>query len=147
MDTVDRTLLAALQENARISTKDLASKVRLSAPATAERLRKLQEAGVIEAFTALLDTKALGYHIEAIVRIRPLPGKLHVVEALLRDMPQVAECDKVTGDDGFVARILCHSIEHLDELFETLGEKAETSSAIVKRKIVSRRQPALADEK
>ena len=64
MDAVDRTLLAALQENARISTKDLASKVRLSAPATAERLRKLQEAGVIEAFTALLDTKALGYHID-----------------------------------------------------------------------------------
>lgn len=147
MDAVDRTLLAALQENARISTKDLASRVRLSAPATAERLRKLQEAGVIEAFTALLDTKALGYHIEAIVRIRPLPGKLHVVEALLRDMPQVEECDKVTGDDGFVARILCRSIEHLDELLETICEKAETSSAIVKRKIVSRRQPALADEK
>ncbi|WCM27390.1 Lrp/AsnC family transcriptional regulator [Sphingomonas sp. QA11] len=98
---------------------------------------------MIDAFTTILDTKALGYLVEAIVRIRPLPGKLHVVEQMLREMPEVTECDKVTGDDGFVARILSRSIEHLDEQLEKIGKKAETSSAIVKRKIASRRQPDL----
>jgi len=145
MDAIDSILLRLLQGNARLSIKALAGHTRLSAPATAERLRKLESGGVIEAFTTVLNGKAIGYPLEAIVRIRPLPGKLHLVQDLLQDTPQVIECDKVTGDDGFVARVLVHSIEHLDDLLETIAEKAETSSAIVKRKIVPRRNPPVGE--
>ncbi|WP_029911738.1 Lrp/AsnC family transcriptional regulator [Caulobacter sp. UNC358MFTsu5.1] len=146
MDPIDTTLLSILQANARISMKALAGRVGLSPPATAERMRKLETNGVIEAFTATVNAKAVGYTLEAIVRVRPLPGKLHLVQDLLETTPQVIECDKVTGDDGFVARVVAQSIEHLDDLLEQIAEKAQTSSAIVKRKVVSRRNPAVAQE-
>lgn len=146
MDAIDRKMVGMLQVNARSSLKALAETVGLSPPATAERLKKLEESGVVDAFIATVNAKAIGYHVEAIVRVRPLPGKLHVVQELLQELPQVIECDKVTGDDGFVVRLLARSIEHLDDMLEHVAEKAETSSSIVKRKIVPRRQAPLDDD-
>nr|AAK28497.1 BkdR transcription regulator-like protein [Agrobacterium tumefaciens] len=77
--------------------------------------------------------------IRAIVRIRPLPGKLHVVQTLIAEDPQIVECDKVTGDDCFFARLHVGSIQQLDEILDRVADKAETSTAIVKAQPVKRR--------
>lgn len=143
LDDLDRRILAILADDARISLKDLALQVGLSSPSTSERLRRLEERGVIRAFTVDIDPAALGYALQAIVRIRPLPGKLHLVRKLIEEIPEFSECDKVTGDDCFVARLHLRSIGQLDQILDRITDKAETSTAIVKSQPIRRRLPPL----
>ncbi|KVW43653.1 AsnC family transcriptional regulator [Burkholderia ubonensis] len=145
-DATDRAILAALADDARIATSELARQIGLSAPATADRVRRLEAQGVIAGFTVALDPRALGYTLQAIVRVKPLPGQLHLVEELLRRIPEFVECDKVTGDDCFICRLYLRSIEQLDGILAKVTERAETSTAIVKSTPVPRRLPPLADD-
>lgn len=143
IDDLDRHILALLQQDARMPVKALAEQVGLSSPAASERLRRLEERGVIRAFTVDAEPRTLGYPMQAIVRIRPLPGKLQQVQKLIESIPEFGECDKVTGDDCFIGRLYLRSIEHLDHILERITDMAETSSSIVKSQPVRRRLPPL----
>ncbi|MDR6201833.1 Lrp/AsnC family transcriptional regulator [Paraburkholderia graminis] len=144
LDETDRALLAALAEDARRPVSELARLVGLSAPSTAERIRRLEAQGVIERFTVQLDPRALGFTLQAIVRVKPLPGQLHLVEEVIRRIPEFVECDKVTGDDCFICRLYLRTIDQLDEILSKVTERAETSTAIVKSTPLARRLPPLA---
>lgn len=141
LDDLDRRILDALVRDARMSLKELAGSVGLSSPSVSERLRRLEERRVVRAFTVDIDPQALGYHLQAIVRIRPLPGQMHVVRRVIEEMSEVCECDKVTGEDCFVARLFVRSVEHLDAVVDRLADRAETSTALVKSQPVRRRPP------
>src|SRR5579871_3937765 len=143
LDDTDQRILEALIEDSRISLKSLAQLAGLSSPAVAERLRRLEKSGVIRSFTVDVDPQALGYTLKAIVRIKPLAGKMHILEKLLQSTPEICECDKVTGDDCYVARLCVRSIEHLEEILDRIGDKAETNTSIVKSQPVRRRTPPL----
>jgi Lrp/AsnC family leucine-responsive transcriptional regulator len=143
LDELDRKILEILVDDARISLKELASRIKLSSPSTSERLRRLEERGAIRAFTVDVDPRALGYELQAIVRIRPMPGKLAAVQKLIGEIREFSECDKVTGDDCFIGRLHLRSIEHLDRILDRITDKAETSTAIVKSQPVKRRLPPL----
>ncbi|WP_300296351.1 Lrp/AsnC family transcriptional regulator [Ferrovibrio sp.] len=143
LDTIDRRIVSALARNARMSLKELAAAVGLSSPSAAERLKRLEERGVIRGFTIDVDPTALGYPLQAMVRIRPLPGKLQRVQELLAQIPEIVECDKVTGDDCFIARMVVRNIDALDTLLDRISDKAETNTAIVKAHTVPRRLPPL----
>lgn len=147
IDDVDQKILEALAENARISLKELAQAAGLSSPSAAERLRRLEERGIIAAFTIDIDPAALGYPLQAIVRVRPLPGQLHVVQRIIQETPQFVECDKVTGDDCFIARLVVRSMPQLDTILDKVAEKAETSTSMVKASPVKRRLPPLSRER
>ena len=144
LDETDRALLRALAEDARTPVADLARQIGLSAPSTAERMRRLEAQGVIGRYTVEIDPRALGFTLQAIVRVKPLPGQLHLVEDVIRRIPEFIECDKVTGDDCFICRLYLRTIEQLDEILSKVTERAETSTAIVKSTPVSRRLPPLA---
>jgi len=144
LDPIDRAIVQALLKDARMSLKDLAQHAKLSPPGVSERLRRLEERNVIRAYTVDVNPVALGYTLQAIVRIKPLPGKLGAVEKLMAGIPELAECDKVTGEDCFVARLHLRSIEQLDEILGRIADKAETNTAIVKSQVVARRAPPLA---
>lgn len=143
LDDIDRRILEALAADARMSLKELAQTAGLSSPSAGERLRRLEERGVISAFTVDIDPTALGYPLQAIVRVRPLPGQLHVVERIIQETPEFVECDKVTGDDCFVARLVVRSMAQLDTILDKVAEKAETSTSMVKASPVKRRLPPL----
>lgn len=143
LDDIDRRILNALIADSRLAIKQLAERAGLSSPAASERLRRLEERGIIRAFTVEIDPAALGYQLQAIVRIRPLPGKLHVVSKLIAEIPEFCECDKVTGDDCFVARLFVRSIGELDTILDRIADKAETSTSIVKSQPIPRRAPPL----
>lgn len=143
MDETDIKIVEALIDDARMSLKDLATHVGLSSPGVSERIRRLQERGVIRGFTVDIDPKVLGYSLQAIVRIRPLPGKLHIVQQLIQEIPEFCECDKVTGEDCFVARLAIPSIDQLDGILDRISDKAETSTSIVKSQPIRRRPPPL----
>ncbi|EJN03178.1 Lrp/AsnC family transcriptional regulator [Phyllobacterium sp. YR531] len=144
LDELDRTIIEILVDDARISLKELSRKVGLSSPSVSERLRRLEEKKVIRSFTVDIDPQALGYSLTAIVRVRPLPGMLHIVEKLIQETPEITECDKVTGDDCFIGKLQFRTMQQLDSILDRLAEKAETNTAIVKSSPVKRRLPPLA---
>lgn len=141
LDAIDRRLVECLAEDARLSLKELGARAGLSSPSVSERLKRLEERGILRGFTVSVDPEALGYTLQAIVRVRPMPGKLHIVEKMLQDIPELVECDKVTGDDCFIARILARSMAHLDRILDGIAEQAQTNTAVVKAQPVQRRLP------
>lgn len=142
-DDIDRVLITALMEDSRRSLKALAQLSGLSSPSVAERLRRLEERGVLKGYTVEVDPRAFGYQLQAIVRIRPLPGRLQEVEREIVAIREFTECDKVTGDDCFIARLHVRSMEQLDTLLDRLNTCAETNTAIVKKTPVKRRLPPM----
>lgn len=143
MDALDRTIISLLELNARASLKEMSKATGLSSPSVSERVKRLEERGTVRAFTVDIDPKTIGYALQAIVRVRPLPGMLHIVERLIQETPEFIECDKVTGDDCFIARLCFRSMEQLDAILDRISEKAETNTAIVKATPVKRRLPPL----
>ncbi len=143
LDETDFRILQALAQDSRATLKDIADHARLSSPSAAERMRRLEEGGVIRAYTIDLDPQLLGYAVQAIVRIRPLPGKVHIVQQLLEDVAEICECHKVTGEDCFVALVAARSMKQLDDIVDGISEKAETNTAIVKSQPIARRLPPL----
>ncbi len=142
-DEIDAKLIAILSTDARISMRELAELIGMSAPSVTERIRRLTDSGVISAFTVELDLKKTGYSLQAIIRAKPLPGQLHLVERILQDMPECIECDKVTGEDCFIARICLRSIDVLDEVLSPLKDRAETNTSIIHATPVRRRTPPI----
>lgn len=143
IDDLDRRLIEALQQDARASLKTLAERVGLSSPSVSDRLHRLEARGIVRGFGIEIDPAALGYGLQALVRIRPLPGKQHMVQKLIEDTPEICECDKVTGEDCYVARLIVRSMAQLDTIVDRIAEKAETNTSIVKSQVITRRAPPL----
>ncbi|WP_313627295.1 Lrp/AsnC family transcriptional regulator [Kosakonia sp.] len=143
IDDIDRAILASLAEDARQSLKVLSARVGLTSPSTAERVKRLEECGVIEGYGARVNLAALDYRLQALVRVRPMPGMLQKVDKMLQALPECIECDKVTGEDCFVMRLVVRSIEQLDTLLDGIAEYAQCNTSIVKSSPVKRRLPPL----
>ncbi len=143
IDALDARILATLATDGRLPLSELARRVGLSSPSVTDRVRRLESDGVIRRYAAQLDLASLGYPLMALVRLRPVPGRLREVEALLQRTPECIECDKVTGEDCFVARVVLRSVQHLDEVLEGFADIAETNSALIKSTPVALRLPPL----
>lgn len=143
LDRTDRQIIAALDADGRASLAEIGKGVGLSGPAVGERLRRLREDGVIEGFGVRVDPRALGYTMEAIVRIKPRSRQMHLVEQTIRDEPRFTTCDRVTGEDCFVARLALVSVAELDDILLPLHERAETHTSIVKSSLLRGRMPGL----
>ena len=141
VDAVDRKLLDALERNARTPMADLSRLVGLSPQSTADRVRRLEDIGVIAGFTVKLDRAALGLPIAAYIRIRPAMGELPRVAELVAAIPEMVECDRVTGDDCFIAKVYVASVEDLERVIDRLIPFARTNTSIVQSSPVARRQP------
>jgi Lrp/AsnC family transcriptional regulator, leucine-responsive regulatory protein len=143
IDEIDKQIISVLESDGRASLAEIGRHVGLSGPAVGERLRRLTEVGVIEGFTVKVDPRALGYTMEAIVRIKPRSRQMHVVEKMIRDEPRFTACDRVTGEDCFVVRVALVSVAELDEIMRNLHERAETHTSIVKSSLLRSRLPDL----
>lgn len=144
IDTVDAAILRLLARDARITMSDLARTVGLSPPSVAERVRRLEEAGVILGYSALVDPAALGLPLAAYVRIRPMPGQLAKVAAMLQELEAVVECDRVTGEDCFVAKVHVRDVAGLEALIDRIIPCAMTHTSIIQSSPVRRRMPPVA---
>lgn len=143
LDQLDRTLLQELSRNARLSWRELASLTDVSAPTVRDRIKRLEDRGVITGFGVELSPKALGYTLEAIVRFKPFPGKVHLLAEKITTSDRIVQCDKVTGEDAFVTRMLLRDISELDGLLEDFSKHASTQTAVVKSSPVLMRPPPL----
>jgi Lrp/AsnC family transcriptional regulator, leucine-responsive regulatory protein len=138
-DATDARLLAQLQANARLSNAELGRRVSLSAPAVADRLRRLERNGVISGYHAEVEPKALGYTLGAIMRIRPSARQLAKVAELARATPEVVECHRITGEDCFFMRLHVRDIEQLEEVLDRFILYGQTTTSIIQSSAVARR--------
>jgi len=120
LDAKDWQLLEALQHDARLGYAELGRKVRLSAPAVAERVKQLEEAGVITGYRAVINPKRLGYTIDAMVRVRCDGGICARVGTLVVDIPEVLECRRLAGEDSALLHVVAMSITHLEAVLDRL---------------------------
>lgn len=141
MDGVDAAILDVLIENARVSIADLARRVGLSPPSVSERLKRLEEARVITGYSIAVDPAALGLPIAAWIRVRPLPGELTRVVTILQALPEIVECDRITGEDCFLAKAHLRSVEDLEALLDEVIPYATTNTSIIQSSPVPRRLP------
>lgn len=141
LDDIDRRIIDLLIEDCRMSLRAIGTDVGLTAPAVRDRILRLEDTGIIEAFSVRLNTRALGFLLEAILTVQPLPGKLQAVEHALRDIPEVVDCVVVTGEDCFVARFVLKDVSDLDRLLGPLHDIARTKTSIVHRKPIPPRRP------
>jgi Lrp/AsnC family transcriptional regulator, leucine-responsive regulatory protein len=143
LDDNDRRLIEALDRNARTSIADLGRMIGLSAQSTSERVKRLEDIGAVTGFSVRLDPAALGLGIGAYIRIRPAMGELQRVAELVAGIPEIIECDRVTGDDCFVAKAFVAHIEDLERVIDRLLPFAQTNTSIIQSSPVRRRQPPL----
>jgi Lrp/AsnC family transcriptional regulator, leucine-responsive regulatory protein len=117
IDKVDAQILARLQEDGRVSQHELARSAGLSAPAIAERLRKLEERGVIQRFTAVLDARALGLDVTAFIVVG-LGGSRHFPDFRVRvgELAEVQECHSVTGSGSHLLKVRVANTAGLEAL-------------------------------
>jgi Lrp/AsnC family leucine-responsive transcriptional regulator len=130
-DGTDLKLLAALQADPRMTMSELARRVDMSSPAVTERIARLEEDGVIAAYRLELNPAAFGYPLTAFVRIRPLPGQLAKVADLAKQVSQVVECHRITGEDCFILKIYLTDVSSLDRILDRFLAHGQTTTSIV----------------
>jgi Lrp/AsnC family transcriptional regulator, leucine-responsive regulatory protein len=131
LDARNVQILALLAGNPRMSVSELARSVGMSAPATRERIQRMEEAGVIRGYRLDIDPSALGYPITAIIRVRPMPGKLPKIAELAVAMSQVMECHRITGEDCFILKVGLDSLDNLDVILDQFLVYGQTTTSIV----------------
>ncbi len=139
LDDTGLRLLEELQHDARVSLAELGRRVGLSSPAVAERIKRLEGAGVIRGYHADIDPRALGYTLGVVIRIRPAPRQIADVAALARDSAEVVECHRVTGDDCYVVTAFVRDVEHLEQVIDRFVAYGQTTSSIMQSSPVPRR--------
>jgi Lrp/AsnC family leucine-responsive transcriptional regulator len=143
LDAINLRLLQELQADGRLGMAELARRVGMSAPAVAERVQRLERAGVIAGYHAEIDPAALGYPVAAVVRIRPAPGQLARIPEIARETPEVGECYRITGEDCYLLRIHLRSIDELEEVLDRFTPYGLTTTSIIHSAPVPRRGPPL----
>jgi Lrp/AsnC family transcriptional regulator, leucine-responsive regulatory protein len=139
LDATDIDLLQELDVDARLSLAELGRRVGLSPPAVADRLERLEEAGVITAYRTEIDPRALGYELAVVLRIRPAPRELKKVAELAQRTPEVVECHRITGDDCYLMKAHVRDVGHMEEVIDRFAIYGQTTTSIVQSSPVPRR--------
>jgi Lrp/AsnC family transcriptional regulator, leucine-responsive regulatory protein len=131
LDRKDRLIIKALQQDARQSLSALGKRIGLSQPAVSERVKKLEEAGVICGYSARINLRAIGFRLQAVVRVSTTHEHLQRYLALFESMPEVLDVVRVTGDDCFVVRCAFADPEDLERVVDALAVHGSVTTALV----------------
>lgn len=146
IDAVNIRVLQELQRDPRLTMSELGRRVGMSSPAVTERVRRLEEAGVIQGYRLDLNPVALGLPIAAYIRIRPNSGQLSRIAELAQQIPEVVECYRVTGEDCFVLKVYIPAIDQLDRLLDSFLLYGSTTTTIIQSSPVPLRPPPLPED-
>lgn len=146
LDETGWRILEELQENARITFSELGRRVALTPPAVAERVRRLEEAGIVRGYRAELDPQLVGLPVTAFVRITTTGELCATLGSVIGEFPEVLECHRVTGEEAYVAKVVVRSVSHLQDLIDRLMPYGETITSIVLSSPVTHRVIARQEE-
>jgi Lrp/AsnC family leucine-responsive transcriptional regulator len=130
LDAIDRRIAAELQAAPRLRIAELARRIGLSGPAVADRLRRLEDTGTLS-YRAEISPAALGYTLCAIVRISPVGGGLRLIPGIAREVPNITECYRITGEDCYFMKVYLRSIDELEPVLDLFTPHGRTTTSIV----------------
>ncbi|MEU7258329.1 Lrp/AsnC family transcriptional regulator [Streptomyces rimosus] len=130
-DATDWRILDVLQRNGRAGYAELARAVNMSASAVTERVRRMEEAGVISGYAAVIEPEAIGLGVLAFVRLRYPNSNYKPFHDLLDSTPEILEAHHVTGDDCFVLKVAARSMKHLEEVSGRVGALGSVTTSVV----------------
>jgi len=139
LDATGWKLLQALQEHARLSFRELGQQVGLSAPAVIERIRKMEEAGLIVGYHAEINLEKVGLPIIAFIRMNTSRERSGYVGIQLQSIPEILECHRVAGEVSFLIKVAVSSMNHLERLIDQLAHYGQPTTSIVLSSPVTRR--------
>jgi Lrp/AsnC family leucine-responsive transcriptional regulator len=131
LDATGWQILEALQEDARISFTELGRRVGMSPPAVAERVRRLEEAGIITGYRAQIDLSKAGFPITAIMRLTSGEDCQGMGATIARNIPEVLECYRVTGTDDYVMKVAAASVSDLEDLINRVSGYGSCITSLV----------------
>jgi len=131
LDKVGWQLLRVLQEDARLSFSELGRRVGLSSPAVAERVRRMEDAGIISSYRALVDPTKLGYPMMSFVHLKTSGDHHARIATVAHTLAEVLECHHVTGQDSYMIKVIVSSMVHLEHVISQLRKYGETTTSIV----------------
>ncbi|RZS32302.1 AsnC family transcriptional regulator [Herbihabitans rhizosphaerae] len=131
LDEIDWRILDLLQADGRLSFSEVGRRVALSAPAVTERVRRLEQRGVITGFRATVDPRAVGLPVEAIVRVRVRSLDTPRFRQHVLALPQAMDADHVTGEDCWLLRVVCASMLELEAIVEQAQRFGDTTTSLV----------------
>ena len=147
MDQIDRKILNLLQENARISLKTISEHCFISSPAIAARINRLEKQGVIANYQTTINYEKLDYHVKAFIRLQLDPTQKKDFYPYIRSIPNVLECNCVTGDYSELLEVVFETTAALDEFVNGLQSSfGKTSTQIVFSTSVNRSGLKLGDD-
>jgi Lrp/AsnC family transcriptional regulator, leucine-responsive regulatory protein len=131
LDQTSWQILKILQEDARIPFKELGQKVGLSSPAVADRVRRLEEAGIITRYRAELNLEKLGLPLRAFITIKSFGHRCNEIRTLMQESPEVQACYRVAGNDHYLVKVAVTSVSHLEQLVDRFIPYATVTTSIV----------------
>jgi len=141
LDLLDWQIVEELQADGRLSFKELGRRINLSAPAVAERVRRLEESGVITGYRAEIDLGKTGYPVLAVVQLK-YPGSRHeALHKLLGERSEILECLRTTGDDCYTLKVAAASMAHLEHTVDELAQFGSTTTNVVYSQTLPYRGP------
>lgn len=132
MDKIDRKIINSLQKNARASLKDLSKECFISSPAIAARINKLEKAGIINGYHSTIDMEKIGFHVRAFIQVQLEPRQKKEFYPYVQSIPNVVECNCVTGDYSEIMEVIFPSTTDLDDFINVIQQRfGKTSTQIV----------------
>ncbi|AVR45687.1 ArsR family transcriptional regulator [Christiangramia fulva] len=131
IDDLNWSILEYLQENARISFSEIGRKIGLTSPAVAERVKKMEDAGIITAYRTRVSQKEAGYQLKAIITLRAFTGRLKAFLETVRSYKEVVNCYRITGNENIIMEVILKDQAHLEKLIDKLITYGETRTHIV----------------
>ncbi len=139
LDEIGWKILRELQENARVSFAELGRRVSLSIPAVTERVRRMEDAGLISGYHAEVNAEKIGLPITAFIRMNIVGDMTPRLTAFLKELPEISECHRGTGGDSFIMKVNVASVHHLERLIDRLLPFGTTTTSIVLSSPVAKR--------
>lgn len=131
VDDTNWKILKQLQENARISMSDLSKKVGLSAPAVVERIKKMEDLGIIRGYYTQLSYIKTGYQLKAIITLKVFMGRLKPFLEKVTEFKEVINCFRITGNENIIMEVVLMNQKHLETFIDQLISYGETKTHIV----------------
>ena len=146
LDNIDRKIIEMLQKNARIPVKEIAKEVFLSSPAVSARIEHLEKTGLITGYHAQVNPVFLGYHIKAFINLEVEPYQKKDFYPFIQSIPNVIECNCVTGDYSMLIEAYFHTTQELDQFVNYLQKFGRTRTQIVFSTCVEHRGIPLSED-
>ncbi len=136
MDKLNWAILEELQRNARISFSEIGRKIGLTSPAVAERVRKMEDSGIINSYNVHLAHQKVGYQLRAIITLRAFTGRLKAFLETVKTYKEVINCYRITGNENIIMEVVLKDQVHLEKLIDKLITYGETRTHIVLSNVV-----------